>query len=108
MYNIISYIYIVSNMNISKTYMDRNGRILIPIEIRKQYNMHPGDNFLLQTDDEEIKILNIDTSIDEMHALFFKHKSSTGKSVVEDFLSKKREEFKIEQIRETNKNNDRS
>ena len=78
--------------------MDQNGRILIPLEIRKQYNMSPGDNFILKTDETSINICRIDTVIDEMHALFFKHKPKVaGKSILEDFLEERRRESKLEQ-----------
>lgn len=88
----------VINMNVLRTQMDRNGRILIPLEFRKLYNMHPGDSFILRAENDSLRVLNIDKVVEEMRALFYKHKKPVaGESIVDDFLAERRKEALLEQ-----------
>lgn len=82
------------------TSMDQHGRMLIPSHIREKLNIHPGDKVTLEIKDDQIKIINADSVIDEMHALFFKNQANTNKNLVDDFIYHKREEYSIEEARD--------
>lgn len=85
------------------TNMDQHGRVLIPAEIREVLNIRPGDKVNLEVYKNEVKIINANKIIDEMYAIFTKNQSERKDSVVDDFISRKHEEYKIEEIR-NNKN----
>lgn len=81
------------------TSMDQHGRMLIPSLVRERFNMHNGEKVIIEIDDNEIKIINADRVIDEMHELFMKNQTDKQKNAVDDFISKKHEEYLIEEGR---------
>jgi AbrB family looped-hinge helix DNA binding protein len=83
------------------TNMDQHGRVLIPSSLREMLNIHPGDKVNIEVYENEIKIINANKIIDEMHAIFTKNQNSKKDSVVNDFINRKHEEYKIEEIRNT-------
>lgn len=85
------------------TSMDQHGRMLIPSSVRERFNMHPGEKITIEIVDDEIKIINADHVIDEMHDLFMKNQTGKKISVVDDFIDKKHQEYLIEEAR-SNKN----
>ena len=82
------------------TSMDQHGRVLIPSGIREMLNIQPGDKVNLEIYKNEVKIINANQIIDEMHAIFTKNQNERQDSVVDDFINKKREEYQIEEARE--------
>lgn len=85
------------------TSMDRHGRMLIPASIREKCNLHSGEKIIIEVNDNDIKIVNADHIIDEMHTIFTKNQTNKSKSIVDDFIDTKRREFLIEEKR-SNKN----
>lgn len=83
------------------TSMDQHGRMLIPLHIRERLNIHPGEKITLEIDQNQIKIINVDHVIDEMHALFTKNQPVKSDSVVDNFINQKRQEYLIEEIRDS-------
>lgn len=81
------------------TSIDVHGRMLIPSIIRERFNIHPGEKVTIEIDKNELKIINADNTIDEMHALFTKNNSIKNMNIVDDFISKKRQEYLIEESR---------
>ncbi len=81
------------------TNMDQHGRVLIPSEIREKLNIRPGDKVNLEVYENEVKIINADKIIDEMHAIFTKNQSDQKNLVVDDFINRKHEEYQIEETR---------
>ena len=81
------------------TSMDAHGRMLIPSSIREKFNMHPGEKITIEIDDNEIKIVNAEHIIDEMHKIFTKNQTNKKKSVVDDFITRKHQEYLIEESR---------
>ncbi|BBJ31490.1 hypothetical protein RAS_05990 [Rickettsia asiatica] len=79
------------------TSMDAHGRMLIPSSIREKFNMHPGEKITIEIDDNEIKIVNAEHTIDEMHKIFTKNQTNKKKSVVDDFITRKHQEYLIEE-----------
>ncbi|WP_417905525.1 AbrB/MazE/SpoVT family DNA-binding domain-containing protein [Candidatus Tisiphia endosymbiont of Micropterix aruncella] len=81
------------------TNMDQHGRVLIPSEIRERLNIQPGDKVNLEVYENEVKIINANQIIDEMHAIFTKNQNNRKDSVVDDFINRKYEEYQIEENR---------
>lgn len=81
------------------TNMDQHGRVLIPSEIRTMLNIQPGDKVNLEVYENEVKIISANQIIDEMHAIFTKNQNNKKDSIVDDFINKKHEEYKIEEER---------
>lgn len=81
------------------TTVDQHGRLLIPSVIRERFNIECGEKLAIEIIDNEIKIVNADYVIDEMHKLFMKNKNSKKISIVDDFNDKKHQEFLIEETR---------
>ena len=79
--------------------MDQHGRMLIPADIREILNIKPGDKVNLEVYENEVKIINANKIIDEMHALFTKNQSDRKDSAVDDFINRKHEEYQIEEER---------
>jgi bifunctional DNA-binding transcriptional regulator/antitoxin component of YhaV-PrlF toxin-antitoxin module len=87
------------------TSMDQHGRMLIPSLIRERFNMYPGEKITIEIDHDIIKVINADHVIDEMHELFTKNQTSQPgdkkKSIVDDFISTKRQDYLLEEARST-------
>ena len=81
------------------TNMDQHGRVLIPSGVREILNIQPGDKVNLEVYENEVKIINANKIIDEMHALFTKNQSDRKDSAVDDFINRKHEEYQIEEER---------
>ena len=85
------------------TSMDQHGRMLIPSLIRERFNMHPGEKITIEIDNNNIKVINADHIIDEMHQLFTKNQeinpSDKKTSVLDDFITTKRQEYLLEEAR---------
>ncbi len=81
------------------TNMDQHGRVLIPSEIRERLNIQPGDKVNLEVYEHEVKIISANQIIDEMYSIFTKNQSDRKYSVVDDFINRKHEEYKIEEER---------
>ena len=81
------------------TNMDQHGRVLIPSGVRERLNIQPGDKVNLEVYENEVKIISANQIIDEMYAIFTKNQSDKDYSVVDDFISRKHEEYKIEEER---------
>lgn len=82
------------------TSVDGHGRMLIPSHIRQRLNIHPGEKITLEIDKNNIRVINANHVIDEMHALFTKNQSVKNNSVVDDFINQKRQEYSVEESRD--------
>lgn len=81
------------------TSMDQHGRMLVPAELRERLNIKPGDKVNLEIYDDEVKIINANKIIDQMYEIFTKNQTDKIGSAVDDFISRKREEYEIEETR---------
>ena len=77
------------------TSIDQHGRMLIPSHIRERLNINPGEKVILEIDGNQIKVVNIDLVIDEMHNIFTQNNNGS----VEDFINHKRSEHILEEAR---------
>ncbi|WP_235364364.1 AbrB/MazE/SpoVT family DNA-binding domain-containing protein [Rickettsia felis] len=48
------------------TNMDQHGRVLIPVSIRERFNIHPGEKITIEIENSEIKIVSVDSIIDDL------------------------------------------
>ncbi|MEY3106454.1 MAG: hypothetical protein RIT35_620 [Pseudomonadota bacterium] len=85
------------------TSIDKHGRMLIPAYIRDWLNIHPGEKVTLEIEQNQIKIINADHVIDEMHRLFTKNQTGKQDALVDNFIKQKREEYIIEESRDLKK-----
>jgi len=85
------------------TNLDQHGRMLIPSQIRERFNINAGDKITLEIDNNELKIRNISYTINEIHNIFMKNNTDKNKSVTDDFISTKRDDFKTEQSKNIKK-----
>lgn len=81
------------------TSMDQHGRMLIPSLIRERFNMHPGEKITIEIDHNNIKVINADHLINEMHELFTKNQADKKTSIVDDFITTKRQDYLREETR---------
>jgi AbrB family looped-hinge helix DNA binding protein len=79
--------------------MDQHGRILIPADVRASFYIKPGDKISIEVYENELKIVNASKVIDEMNAIFTKNRADQTISKVDEFISTKREEYKLEEKR---------
>lgn len=61
--------------------------------------MHPGEKITIEIENNEVKIINVDNMIDEMHKIFMKNQHNKKISIVDDFIANKRQEYFIEEAR---------
>ena len=78
-----------------RTEVDKSGRILIPLELRKEININIGDTMVLRKIDNEIKLLKYQEIIREIHS-FFASRKKEGISMTDEFIKSRREENKVE------------
>ena len=81
------------------TNLDQQGRILIPFQIRKMFNLQIGNKVTLEIHNNELKIKNADYIIDEIHNIFIKNNDNAN-NITDDFLNDKKQEFELEQNRD--------
>ncbi|MBN8829017.1 MAG: AbrB/MazE/SpoVT family DNA-binding domain-containing protein [Sphingobacteriia bacterium] len=77
--------------NDTKTKVDKNGRILLPMEVRKKLNVKTDDVFVVRIIDEEIHLVNIKKVIKEAQD-FFSNYIPQGASPVEELMKARKAE----------------
>ena len=85
------------------TFLDQNGRILIPAPMRKELNLHSGDRMAIRIINGELHLLSLDKVINDTQALF-KKLTKPEISDVDEFIAEKRKEALLEESK-FNKNN---
>ncbi|WP_039455622.1 hypothetical protein [Candidatus Jidaibacter acanthamoebae] len=78
-----------------RTHIDIHGKLLIPSQIRKQLKMRAGDAFVLRVVDNEIRIINLNQVLSEVHDLVSKY-IPQGTSLVEELREMRNKEVEIE------------
>jgi AbrB family looped-hinge helix DNA binding protein len=73
------------------TRMTKEGRVLIPAELRKSLGLSPDDTLLVYEMDGEIRITSRVQALRQMQKRLAKYKRP-GVSVVDEFIREKREE----------------
>jgi AbrB family looped-hinge helix DNA binding protein len=78
-----------------RTHIDNNGRLLIPVELRKKYNLNNGSAVVIRIIDNEIKIVNISQMITEAQDLIRKY-IPEGTDLVAELRSMRDQEALLE------------
>ena len=81
------------------TNMDQHGRIMIPSEVRKLLNIKPGDKVNLEIYVDEVKIIDANKVISQMHSIFTKNRSDRKEVIVDDLDDRKNEEYQMQEAR---------
>lgn len=79
-----------------RTHIDHNGRLLIPSQVRKRFNMKAGDAFVLRVIDNEIKVVSLNQVLSEVQDLVSKY-IPQGTSLIEELRELRSEEAQIEE-----------
>lgn len=77
------------------TFIDQNGRILIPAPMRKELKLHTGDRMAIRIIDGELRLLSLDKVINETQALF-KKLTKPNISDVDEFIAERKKEAILE------------
>jgi AbrB family looped-hinge helix DNA binding protein len=73
--------------------LDRQGRILIPAELRKELAMRPGEVLTLLVEDGELRIRSVSAGVRKAQAIAAKYiKPEPGRSLVDEFIAERRRE----------------
>ena len=83
--------------------IDQHGRVLIPVAMRKELNLHAGDRIVLRVINREIHLLSLDKVIDDSQILF-KKLTNAGISDVDEFIADRKKEFLLETSKFNGKN----
>jgi bifunctional DNA-binding transcriptional regulator/antitoxin component of YhaV-PrlF toxin-antitoxin module len=87
-----------------KTQMDKQGRIPIPYNVRKELKFHSGDSFVVRLINGELHLVSLDKVIEDAQA-FFKTLKREGESMVDDFLKQKKEDYELEESKSLSSEN---
>lgn len=75
-----------------RTHVDNNGRILIPAQIRKAFDIKTGDVFVMRMIDGEIRMISLEKVLQDAQALV-KRYVPKGISMVDELIKQRRAEY---------------
>jgi len=70
--------------------INENGRVVIPASFRKRLGIRPGDEVVLQIQDDELRITTLKRNIERAQRLVRKHVKQ-GTSLVDELIAERRE-----------------
>lgn len=85
--------------------VDDRGRITIPVELRKEWDIEPGDYLVIDPDDKNINKANIFTDEELQDPEIIKSILELGKKAKEDYYKGKTTELN-DYVAESNENNE--
>lgn len=71
--------------------LDKNGRLLIPYQVRNSMKLKAGDSFIVNTVNGELHLISIQKAVREAQSIF-KQNGSNSRSFVDEFLEQKYQE----------------
>lgn len=77
-----------------RTKINENGRIIIPIVLRKQLHLKPGEELIIQVEDEELRIFSV------------KHSLKNAQTLVRKYAKNKNLVKKLKEIRQEDSSNE--
>lgn len=80
-------------MELAKSHIDKNGRILIPYLLRKSLHMEPGEKVILYQEGSELKIRTFKDSLNRARQIVKRH-NKENLDLVSLLLQERREEDK--------------
>jgi AbrB family looped-hinge helix DNA binding protein len=78
-----------------RTQVDNSGRILLPLELRKEINLKKGDTIVLRQMEDKVELLKFQDIINEIHSIFANNKKP-GISMTDEFIKQRRAEAELE------------
>ena len=74
-----------------KARVDKQGRLVIPVEVRRELNIGPGEPVTVWSERGELRMVTLKQAVENIQAIAAKLKKP-GESVVDEFLRERREE----------------
>ena len=79
----------------TRTRVNENGRVVIPVSFRKALGINVGDEVVLRIENNELRILTLKQRIERAQRLVRQH-VKPGTSLVDELISERREAAKRE------------
>lgn len=79
----------------TRTRVNENGRVVIPVSFRKALGINVGDEVVLRIEDNELLILTLKQRIERAQRLV-RHHIKPGTSLVDELIAERREAAKRE------------
>jgi antitoxin PrlF len=79
----------------ARTRVNENGRVVIPVSIRKALGINVGDEVVLRIEDNELRILTLKQRIERAKRLVRQH-VKPGTSLVDELIAERRQAAKRE------------
>jgi AbrB family looped-hinge helix DNA binding protein len=83
-------------MQTARVKMNENGRVVIPVEFRKELGMKPGDQLVLELKGRELRLMTFRERIARVQALVAEH-IPAGRSLSKELIAERREEARREE-----------
>lgn len=81
-------------MNEAKVKISKEGRILIPLDIRKSLQLQEGDELILRIEDGELRLLTLDQAVHQAQQLYRTY--AGNRSLKDELIAERRESAKYE------------
>jgi AbrB family looped-hinge helix DNA binding protein len=78
-------------MEMARTKLADNGRIVIPASVRQALEFEPGEELLLIVEDDELRVTTMKRRAERAQRLVREHANATG-SVVDELIADRRRE----------------
>jgi len=75
--------------------VNQNGRVVIPVSFREALGIKPGDEIILQLDDDELRITTVKRRIERAQRIVRKY-IKPGRSLVDELIAERRREAQNE------------
>jgi len=79
----------------TRTRVNENGRVVIPVSFRKALGINVGDEVVLRIEDNELRILTLNHRIERAQRLVRQH-VKPGTSLVDELIAERRQVAKRE------------
>ena len=79
----------------TRTRVNENGRVVIPVSFRKALGINAGDEVVLRIENNELRILTLKQRIERAQRLVRRH-VKPGTSLVDELIAERREAAKRE------------
>lgn len=79
----------------TRTRVNENGRVVIPVSFRKALGINVGDEVVLRIEDDELRIVTLKQRVERAQRLVRRH-VKPGTSLVEELIAERRQAAKRE------------
>ena len=86
---------LICRMDELRSTISQNGRVVIPVILRKRLQLHPGDEVVFTMDEGGIRLTSQKQALEDIQKLFMTHCTDTV-SVSEELISMRRDEARKE------------